>query len=206
MSMLSLIAMLAMAAPPAATTPAAPASSAAIAGHGSCFIVYGDDWAFIAEAPKDWSATCGDKALQSTVLTLWPSDESPQSLRVFMYVTVSSLGNQSLDGFVKGDIETAVASDAKSRTANGRQPPMHVGKVKTLSPTRRQVHFEHDSGDRDELVEYIKGPTAYFIVVLSTQTPAQTTRYRGAFKAFLKSFSPATVKFEKGSNPPSVKH
>ncbi len=206
MSMFALIAILALAAPPAAAATTTPASSVAIAGHGSCFIVYGDNWAFMAEAPKGWLAACGDQALQSTVFTLWPSNESPQALKTIMYVTVSSLGHDGLDDFVKGDIETAVNRDAKSRKANVRQPPMHVGKVRTVSATRRLVHFEHDSGDRDELVEYIKGPTAYFIVALSTLSPAQTARYRGAFQAFLKSFSPMTVQFEKGAKPPSSKH
>ena len=83
---------------------------------------------------------------------------------------------------------------------------MHIGKVKVLSPTRRLVHIEHAIGDRDELVAYIKGPTAYFIVVLTTQSAAMTATYRPAFKAFLGSFSPAKLTFENGARPQTTKH
>ena len=203
MSMLPLVAMLALAAP--SSSPARPASAIATP-QDACNIVYGDNWAFLAEAPRGWSSACGNQAMSGTVLTLWPSSEPTDAIKAAMYVTVSALGHESLDDFVKGDIENTLTEHAKSKAENAQQPPMHIGKVKVLSPTRRLVRVEHAIGDRNELVAYIKGPTAYYIVVLTTQSAAMTATYRPAFKAFLGSFSPAKLTFENGARPQTTKH
>ncbi len=201
MSMLSLIAMLALATAPAATAPVPPAAT-----QGACTIVYGDTWGFMVDVPPGWSSACGDRAMAQTALTLWPSDESPNALEALMYVSVSMPKGRSLDAFVHGDLARYTKGDVTPGSTSANQPAMHVDGIERISSGRRLVHIAHTDGDRDELVAYIKGPTAYFILVLSTQSPAMTARYRPAFKATLDSFDPLSVKIEGASKTTARKH
>lgn len=202
MSMLSLIAMLAV----ATTAPAATAATPPAATQGACTIVYGDTWGFMVDVPPDWSSACGDRAMAQTALTMWPSDESPDALSALMYVSVSMPRGRSLDAFIQGDLARYTKGAVTPGSASPKQPAMQVGGIERISSGRRLVHIAHADGDRDELVAYIKGPTAYFILVLDTSSPAMTATYRPAFKAVLDSFDPLRVTIDRARKAPAHKH
>jgi hypothetical protein len=151
-----------------------------------CAIVDGSDWAIVSDAPEGWTVACGDDAMASTAITMWPSGETPSKATALIYVTVSDKEEGSLDTFVANEIARFKAGNVdRERLVIDRQPD--------VSPSRRLVHYGNSTGDRDELVEYIEGPTAYFIVVLSTDSESLTKRHRPAFDRYIDSFSPATV-------------
>ena len=152
----------------------------------ACNIIYGSDWAFLSKEPAGWKAACGDNAMDGTALTLWPADQNPSEVSVAIYVTVSDKGTDTLSSFVVDEV-------ARFRKEAPEPSLMSLGPILDVSPTRKMVHVGNSVGGRDELVEYIEGPTAYYIVVLTTESPAATERYRGAFDSFLESFTPSTV-------------
>jgi hypothetical protein len=152
----------------------------------ACDIVNGSNWAFISQAPSGWTAACGDDAMKETAITLWPQEQSPSAAHALIYVTVSGKENDNLASFVQGEI-------ARYRAEATDQEKPEFEPQPEVSPTRRLVHVANATGGRDELVEYIEGPTAYFIVVLTTESPVATKQYLAAYQAFLDSFSPASV-------------
>lgn len=150
-------------------------------------MVYGNGWGFMYRTPPDWTfATCG-AALGGTVITLWPKGQHSNPAETVIYVTVAPRGKTDFSDFIRAEIARFKAHDPVSaRTVFSHQT--------VISSTRRLIHVTHSAGNRDELVEYIQGRTAYFIVVLTSVSPAATARYRPAYRAFLDSFTPATLK------------
>lgn len=150
-------------------------------------VVYGNNWGFMYRTPPGWTyATCG-AALQNTVITLWPKGQHSNPATTVIYVTVAPRGQTGLSDFIRAEIARFKADDPISaKSVFGRQT--------IISPTRRLIHIAHSAGNRDELIEYIQGRTAYFIAVLTSVSPAATSRYRAAFNAFLDSFTPVTFK------------
>jgi hypothetical protein len=149
----------------------------------ACGIVYGSDWAFVAQAPKDWAEACGDKAMDETALTLWPANQNPNHADALMYVTVSGKGRQSLQAFAEQEIARFKASSKKS-TLSDLPAASKVGAVQRL------VHITDAPGGRDELVAYVEGPTSFFIIVLSADSPALEQKYRPVFDQFVADFYP----------------
>lgn len=155
-------------------------------GSEACGIVYGEDWAFISQAPSGWIAACGDDAMQETAITLWPQEQDPGAAQALIYVTVSGKDSENLASFVQSEITRYRAEARDSRNLAIEIQP-------DISPTRKLVHVVNATGGRDELVQYIEGPSAFFIVVLTAASPALTKQYEAAYQAFLDSFSPASI-------------
>ena len=43
----------------------------------ACDLVYGQTWSFMSKSPQGWSSACGPKAMEGSVITLWPSGQEP---------------------------------------------------------------------------------------------------------------------------------
>jgi hypothetical protein len=157
----------------------------------TCNIVYGDDWAFISQPPPAWTEACGPHAMTETAITLWPAAQDSNKAEALIYVTVSGKGNQTFDAFVAQE-------QASYRARDASQGSSVVSRLRHISPTRQSIHIANAQGGRNEVVVYVDGPTAYFIVVLTSDSPAHEVKYRGAFDRFLASFSPATLKHGGG--------
>ena len=175
-----------------ATLPVPGLASEAAAVSGAtltptCNIVYGDDWGFISQPPPDWTEACGAQAMAGTAITLWPAAQTSDKAEALIYVTVSGKGNQTFDVFVAQE-------QASYRARDASQSSPVISRLRHISPTRQSIHIANAQGGRDELVVYINGPTAYFIVVLTSDSPAHEAKYRDSFDRFLASFSPATLK------------
>jgi hypothetical protein len=153
----------------------------------ACDIVYGDGWAFVSTAPEGWNAACGEDATDGTALTLWPSDQAPEAAHALIYVAVSDKRSDTLSSFIEGEV-------AGYREAAPDAGSLSVGPIQDVSPTRRMIHYGNATGGRDELVEYIEGPSAFFIAVLTTESPSATERYKAAFESFLGGFLPSSLK------------
>jgi hypothetical protein len=150
----------------------------------ACGIVYGSDWAFVAQAPEDWAEACGDEAMDETALTLWPANQTPDQADALMYVTVSDKARQSLQAFAEQEIarfkassKTSVLSDLPAASSKG-------------DAVRRLVHITDAPGGRDEFVAYVEGPTSFFIIVLSADSSALGQKYRPIFDQFVADFYP----------------
>jgi hypothetical protein len=150
----------------------------------ACGIVYGSDWAFVAQAPEDWAEACGDEAMDETALTLWPANQTPDHADALMYVTVSDKGRQSLQAFAEEEIARFKASSKTSVLSNLPAASMKVRAIQRL------VHITNAPGGRDELVAYIEGPTSFFIIVLSADSSALGQKYRPIFDRFIADFEP----------------
>ena len=150
----------------------------------ACGIVYGSDWAFVAQSPKGWTEACGDKAMDKTALTLWPSSQTPDHADALMYVTVSGKGRQSLQEFAEQEIARFKDSSKTSILSKLSTTSSEIGAA------RRLLHIADAPGGRDEFVAYIEGPTSYFIVVLSADSPTLGHQYRPAFDEFVANFYP----------------
>lgn len=151
----------------------------------ACGIVYGDDWAFISQPPAGWTAACGDQAMEETNITLWPKEHKPSESKALIYVTVSGKNGMDFDAFVQDEI-------ARFKSNAPEPKKMVIEPQPNISATRRLIHVANSTGAHDELVAYIEGPTAYFIVVLTSETPEITKQYRAAYQSYLDSFSPAS--------------
>lgn len=167
------------------------AEGAAQVDGQACAVVYGDDWALMAVVPPGWHAVCGAEAMPGTVATLWPDGQSAEQPHALIYVTVNGKGGQTLDAFIAR--EQAIYRKGDTRVSR----PV-VGPVRRISSSRRSIHISNASGGRDELVVYVEGPTAFFIIVLTADSPAHEAEFQGAFERYLASFSPARVEFRQG--------
>ena len=152
----------------------------------TCNIIYGDNWAFISQVPPDWAEACGAQAMAETAVTLWPAAQTPNKAEALIYVTVSGKANQTFDAFIVHEQSFYRAHDPSPSS------PV-IGRLRHISPTRQSIHIANAQGGRDELVVYIEGPTAYYIVVLTADSPAHEAKYLDAFDRFIASFSPASL-------------
>lgn len=151
----------------------------------ACGIVYGKDWAFLDETPAGWSSACHKQAMEGTAITLWRSDQKPDSYDSLIYVTVSTKDLPTLHAF---------ASDAVARFKSSAP----TVKVSTLEPPEASPNVKVElvafsgapPGDREELVAYIEGPTAYFIAVITAESAQALAARRTDFFAFVSKFVP----------------
>lgn len=142
-------------------------------------IVSGESgWSLRYRVPAGWTYTLCKPA--EVFISLWPEDQSSQSAKALIYVKVFPKGRAGFASFVAGKI-------ADLRKKSHQLSQMTIGPQSTISPARRLIHIAHSTGDRDELVEYMQGLTDYFVVVLTTVSPATTAQYREAYMAFLDS-------------------
>ena len=156
------------------------------ASSWACSIVYGKDWAFLADAPPGWSSACHTQALQGTVITLWPTAQRRDASDSLIYVTVS--GKQGLPSLRE------FAADAIARfkvsAPSVRVSTLEVSEVASSVNMELVAFSGAPPGSREELVAYIEGPTAYFIAVLTAPSTQVLAERRSGFIAFVSRFSP----------------
>jgi len=123
-----------------------------------------------------------------------------RSFRKAVWTAISNLVDQTiLSGKGKQTFDDFVAQEQGSyRTRDPSRSSPVMGRLRHISPTRQSIHIANAQGERDELVVYVRGPTAFFIVVLTADSPAHEMKYRDAFDQFLASFSPATLQHGGG--------
>lgn len=151
----------------------------------SCGIVYGKDWAFMTETPAGWSSACHKQAMQGTAITLWPTAQKPDSSDSLIYVTVSTKDLPTLSAF---------ASDAIARF-KASAPSVRVSQLETpAASTKIKLELVAFSGappgNREEIVAYIEGPTAYFIAVITAESAHALAARKTDFLAFVSKFVP----------------
>lgn len=151
----------------------------------ACGIVYGKDWAFVADTPAGWSSACHKQAMEGTAITLWPAAQRPASSDSLIYVTVSAKELPTLHAFASDAIARFKASAPTVRVSE-LEPPTTSPKV-----TVEMVAFSGaPPGTREELVAYIEGPTAYFIAVLTSESAPALASRRTDFLGFVSKFVP----------------
>ena len=151
----------------------------------ACGIVYGKDWAFLTETPTGWSSACHKQAMEGTAITLWRTDQKLDLSDALIYVTVSTKDLPTLHAFATDAVARFKASAPTVRVSVLEQPEVSP-KVSV-----EMVSFSGaPPGDREELVAYIEGPTAYFIAVITAESAKALTARRQDFLAFVSKFVP----------------
>lgn len=157
----------------------------ASSANWACSIVYGRDWAFLTETPAGWSSACYKQAMAGTAITLWPANQKPDSSDSLIYVTVSTKDLPTLQAFAR-DAITRFKSSAPTVRVSELESPEASPKVKI-----ELVAFSGaPPGDREELVAYIEGPTAYFIAVITAESAHALAARKTDFLAFVSKFAP----------------
>ena len=154
----------------------------------ACGIVYGSDWAFLSEDPAGWDSACADQSLDGTAITLWPAKEGPTNASAIIYVTVSDKDPAGLKAFANDEQERFKKSSPISRVS-AVPTPAKTGKFSYVL-----ARFNNAPGKREELVAYLEGPTANFVLVLSADSAAAFNAYRPAFLEYVARFVPMTRK------------
>jgi hypothetical protein len=150
----------------------------------ACSIVYGSDWAFASETPKNWESACGNSAMEGTSITLWPAKESPSNASALIYVTVSDKDPAGLAAFAEDEQAKFKRSSPASSVSQLSAPP-ETHKFKYVL-----ARYNHASGNREELVAYMEGPNVYYIIVLTAKSEAVLATYRSAFLEYVEGFIP----------------
>lgn len=160
-------------------------------------LIFGDSWTFAYRIPPGWMhATC---ASPGTFITLWPKHQQSQSAKALISVKVFSKNNIDFANFVQREI-----ADLKEGASQSSK--IVISRQTVISPTRRSIHIEHSSGNRDELVQYVKGSTAYFAVVLTAASRAAIAQYQPAYATFVDSFVTWPLKCSGKACWTSVRH
>lgn len=150
----------------------------------ACRIVYGSDWAFVLEPPKGWEVVCGNQTLEGTAVTLWPANSGPQEAQSLIYVTVSQKDPTPLQAFAN-DEQTRYQAQQESVRVSPLKLPFQKAKFAVLA-----FQLSQKPPARQELIAYIEGPTAYFILVLTSADNDELERHRKDFFTALKFFIP----------------
>lgn len=147
----------------------------------ACSIVYGDDWAFVSQAPEGWVAHCGGEAPQGTNLFMLPEGRTMEDTNAVFYVSVFDKTATDLAAFVRED-----QANAAKNAPGARIGALTLREVKD----RRMVltRIEGAPGAKHEFVAYAEGPNAYYLIVMSCDTKALLERNRTAFTGFLNDF------------------
>lgn len=150
----------------------------------ACDRASGEDWSFEARTPAMWPSKCGSESpMPGSVGFLWPVGSRMNRAVTFMYVTVSKKTLPTLQAYVLDE----------QQQYRLRLPSAKVGALADFpKKTGLQVlAFELSlNTGRRELIAYIEGPTAYFMIVLSAMTSKDLELHREAFLSYVASFSP----------------
>ena len=149
----------------------------------ACNILYGDDWAFISTEVDGWYTACGEEALQGTVVTLVPISEKDQPSNV-IYVTVSSKYLPDLEAFV---------SDSQNLFKETSPDTIFTRVTEKSELTRfeyKLFHVQVVPSNRNELIAYVDGPTAYYTLVLTTTSEEVLQKYQEAYFSYISNFIP----------------
>lgn len=156
--------------------------------ESDCTIIYGEDWAFVFEAPARWTSQCRAENSVGAALALWPEGTTFADASAVMYVTVNERKPRTLKAFAADEQRRFRASvpDVIVRA----EAPMAVGGGATALVFR----LTGDPGQNQELIAYVEGPTRFFIVVISARNAHSLEKYEGVFQSLLKSFVPMRAK------------
>jgi len=138
----------------------------------------------MSKSPRDWSSACGPNAMLGTVTTLWPSGQVPSRANAIIYVTVSDPVLANLEAFAADEQAKFVDTTPGSSVAP-------VEGAQTAAGVRRiMVRYHNASRNRDELVAYVEGPAAYYMIVLTAASTDDLETHRTALLEFLEGFIP----------------
>ena len=150
----------------------------------ACGIVYGSDWSFASVTPKGWDSACAEESVEGTAVTIWPHGQTMSTANGLIYVTVSEK--------VPADLK-AFADDEQVRFKQS-SPTSHVSVLKAPNQSGKYKYIlsriEDAPGKHEEIVAYMDGPTAFYIVVLSADSPALLNSYKAAFLEYVENFTP----------------
>jgi len=159
---------------------------APVRAQSDCTLVYGDSWAFTFATPDQWRSLCGAEEKVGAPLALWPTESTFRDAEAVMYINVSAQDpeQQSLQEFVRFSQEQ-FKSQAPSVVFLAEERPTTTSKLNAL-------HFSAsgDPGGNHELLVYVEGPSAFFILVLSARTQSALDKWRPSFLALYQSFAP----------------
>ena len=148
-----------------------------------CDIVYGEGWAFVMPSVQGWSPACMDRAMEGTAVSLWPSHQGARDSDAVMYVTVNMKAGRTLGEFQEEELASFREASPQSRVAvlptNGERAGLDG----------HMVHIANAPGAHDEFVAYLEGPGAFYVLVLSADTPELAEHYKPAYLQFLRGFS-----------------
>ena len=151
-------------------------------------IVYGSNWAFVSATPLGWSSACCNHAMQGTNITLWPSNEKPNATDALIYVTVSDVDPKGLAAFAQQDEQTFSQSSSKAQFTVVRSTH------KLSSYKYILVRYDEPAARRVELVTYLAGPNAYYMIVLTTNAAVTLDRYKHSYLSYVSAFIPMVRK------------
>lgn len=156
--------------------------------EGGCSIMYGSDWAFTFATPDHWMSLCGAERAVGAALALWPQGTTFADAPAIMYVSVNEKSGLTLEEFT-ADEQRRFRADAPQLTIHSERPMVAGGGHRALV-----YSLSGDPGGNHELVGYVEGPTAFFILVVSSRNAESLERSRSAYHALIKSFVPMTAK------------
>ena len=151
-------------------------------------IVYGSNWAFVSATPQGWSSACCNHAMHGTNITLWPASEKPDATDALIYVTVSDVHPKGLAAFAQQDEQTFAQSSSKAHFAVVR------GMHKLSSYKYIVVRYGEPAAGRVELVTYLAGPNAYYMIVLTANAAVTLDRYKQSYFSYVSAFIPMVRK------------
>jgi hypothetical protein len=153
----------------------------------ACSIVYGSNWALVSEPPEGWDSACGNDAMEGTSITLWPTEQAASKADALIYVTVSGKDPAGLGAFAQDEQNKFKQSSPASSVSALAVPEPH--KTNYIL-----VRYKHASGNREELVAYMEGPSVYYIIVLTADSDLVLERDRPAFLEYVATVIPMVRK------------
>lgn len=119
----------------------------------ACNVIYGDEWAFISQAPEGWNGYCGEDAPPGTNLLMRPEGKTWEDTDAVLYVSVFDRSQADLAAFVHDEQTSFLAESPSARIAPLQLP----GKARTGMIFTR---IDDAHGDKYELAAYAEGPHA----------------------------------------------
>ena len=123
--------------------------------------------------------------MEGTAITLWPTLQKPDNSDSLIYVTVSAKELPTLHDFAS-DAIAVFKLTAPSVRVSALEAPAVSPKVKI----EMMAFSAAPPGNREEMVAYIEGPTAYFIVAITAESAQALAARRADFLSFVVKFVP----------------
>lgn len=150
----------------------------------ACDIVYGKDWSFVSKAPKNWNSACGENSLPGTNISLWPNGQKMETTTSLLYVQVFNKSLPNLKSFAADE-----QANVRKGVPNVSITPIKAPNIKG-QPNYILVKLANLPGNKHELAAYLEGPNAYYLIVLSNDTPSLLEKHRKVFMAYVANFTP----------------
>ncbi len=157
----------------------------------TCSIVYGSDWAFLMVAPDKWKTACHVEETHGVSVALWQSDSEWGKTTPFMYITLSSKNDTSIEQFVDYEVSKFKSN---SDTINVSESPSITTADSGTALVRR---FTDSTNGFVEFVAYVDIGTQYIIIVLHAKSETDLNSVSPAFNSLVQSIRKMNIKFEK---------